>query len=96
MASRLMKKKAMSYVQSNGAFNEQIHGGDSLRRSGALGLMVPGTSYGGVKCMGVAVVRATLQSHGNRHAGLFVPPPSAMCLALSPDPRIFNENFIYK
>jgi hypothetical protein len=33
--------------------------------------------------MVVAVVHATLQSHGNRHAGLFVPPPT-----LSPHPGV--------
>jgi hypothetical protein len=72
MDSQLMKKKVMSHAQSNGTFNEKSHGGDNLRRSGALGLMVPGTSYGGVKCMGVAVVLSMLQSHGNHHVGLFV------------------------
>jgi hypothetical protein len=70
MASRL-KKKAMSHAQSNGAFIERSHGGDNMRRSGAPGLMVPGTSYGRFKCMGVVVVCATLQSHGHCHAGLF-------------------------
>jgi hypothetical protein len=84
MASQLMKKKVMLHAQSNGMFNDMSHGWDNLRRSGTPVLMVPGMSYGGVKCMGVDVVLATLQSHDNHHAGLFVLPPSAMCPALSP------------
>jgi hypothetical protein len=43
MASRL-KKEAMSHAQSNGEFIELSHGGDNMRRPGAPGLMVPGSS----------------------------------------------------